>query len=114
LAHNIIGKSDQPVVYASRLFNNAKQNYSTTKRKNLTMVFALHKFKHYLLRNKFVYYVYHMAIIYLVNKPHASRKITRWLLFMEYDFTLLYKPSKTHIVAYALSSLLDVTKLLGV
>jgi hypothetical protein len=30
------------------------------------MVFALHKFKHYLLGNKFVFYVDHMA---LVNKP---------------------------------------------
>jgi hypothetical protein len=79
------------------------------------MVFALHKFRHYLLGNKFVYYVDHMALIYLVNKPHASRKIPKWLLlFLEYDFTLLYKPSKTHIFAYALSSLLNVTKPSGV
>jgi hypothetical protein len=33
------------------------------------MVFALHKFKHYLLGNKFFFYVDHMAFIYLVNKP---------------------------------------------
>jgi hypothetical protein len=44
------------------------------------MVFALHKFKHYLLGNKFVFYVYHMALVYLANKPRVSWIITRWLL----------------------------------
>ncbi len=96
-------------MHASKLFNNAKQNYSTTKRKTLAMVFALHKFRHYLLGNKFVYYVDHIALIYLLNKPHALGKITRWLLlFLEYEFTLVYKPNKIHIVTYALSNLLDV------
>jgi hypothetical protein len=33
----------------------------------LTMVFALHKFKHDLLGNKIVFYVDHMALVYLVN-----------------------------------------------
>ncbi len=60
LTHNIIGKSDQPIVYVSRLLNSAEQNYSTIERKALAMVFALHKFKHYLLGNKFVFYVDHI------------------------------------------------------
>jgi hypothetical protein len=42
LAQNVKGKSDQLVVYAYRLFNNAKQNYNTTKRKTLAMVSTLH------------------------------------------------------------------------
>jgi hypothetical protein len=33
------------------------------------MIFALHKFRHYLMDNKFVFYVNHMAVVYLVNKP---------------------------------------------
>jgi hypothetical protein len=45
-------KNDQPIVYAFRLMNKAQQNYNTTKIKALAMVFALHKFKHYLLGNK--------------------------------------------------------------
>jgi hypothetical protein len=31
------------------------------------MVYVLHKFKHYLLENKFVIYVNHMALLYLVK-----------------------------------------------
>ncbi len=50
-------------MYAYKLLDNAKQNYNTTKRKVLAMVFALHKFKHYLLGNEFVFYVDHMALV---------------------------------------------------
>jgi len=68
------------------------------------MVFSLHKFRHYLLGNKFVFYVDHMALVYLVNKPHVLGKIAIWLLlFPEYDFTIVYKLSKTHVVIDALS-----------
>jgi hypothetical protein len=69
LSYKVIGKSDQPIVYASRLLNKTKHNYSTIHKEVLAMVFALHKFKHYLLGNKFVFYVDHMALVYLVNKP---------------------------------------------
>jgi hypothetical protein len=69
LSHNLIRNSDQLVVYASRLLNKAKYNYSIIERKVLAMIFSLHKFKHYLLGNKFVFYLDHMALVYLVNKP---------------------------------------------
>jgi hypothetical protein len=75
------------------------------------MFFALHKFRHYLLNNKFVFYVDHMALIYSVNKPHVSRRLARWLLlFLEYEFTIAYKPNITHVVANALSRLRDITE----
>ncbi len=114
LAQNPTRKYDQPIIYASRLLNKTKQNYTTTNRKALTMVYALHKFKHVLLGNKFVFYVNHMAIVYLVNKPHVSRKITRWLLFSKYEFTVVYKLGKTHVIANVLSKLPDSSKRLGI
>jgi hypothetical protein len=36
LSQNVIGKSDQSIVYASRLLNRVEQNYSTTKRKGFS------------------------------------------------------------------------------
>jgi hypothetical protein len=68
LAKNPTNMHDQPIMYAFRLFNKAQHNYTTTK-KTLTMVYALHKFRHFLLGNKSNLYVYHMALVYLVNKP---------------------------------------------
>jgi hypothetical protein len=108
---NVIGKNDQLVVYASKLLNIGELNYNTIEREVLTVVFSLHKFRHYLLSNKFVFYVDHMALVYLVNKPHVSSIIIRrLLLFIEYDFILVYKLGITHVVAWTLSILPYRTK----
>ncbi len=55
-------------MYSLRLFNYVESNYIITKREALTMVYALHKFRHYLLGNMFTFYMDHMALVYLVNK----------------------------------------------
>jgi hypothetical protein len=75
------------------------------------MVFSLHKIKHYLLGNKFVFYVDHMALIYLVNKPQVLGVKVKWLLlFLEYNFTIVYKLGGTHVVIDSLSRLLNIIK----
>jgi len=35
-------------------------------------------------------------------------------LFLEYDFTIVYKPRRTHVIAVALLRLPDITKPIGV
>ena len=69
LAQNPTGKTDQPIAYASRLLSKAEKNYTTTKKEALVMVYAVNKFHHYLLDNRFIFYVDHLALQYLVNKP---------------------------------------------
>ncbi len=52
---------------------------------------VLHKFIDYLLGNKNVFYVDHIALVYLVKNSQVSRRITKWLLlFLEYDFIIVY------------------------
>jgi hypothetical protein len=50
-------------------FQQCKKNYTIVEREALAMIYALHKLKHYLLGNKFVFYVDHMAFVYLIRKP---------------------------------------------
>ncbi len=69
------------------------------------MVYVLHKFKHFLLGNKFVFYIEHMAFVYLVNKPQMFERMAKWMLFLKYEFTIVYKFSKTHVVTDVLSRL---------
>ncbi len=108
LSQNVTWKSDQFIVYASRFLNRTKHSYSTTEKEALVMVFGLHNFRHYLLGNKFVFYVDHMALVYLVNKPQVLGIIARWLLlFLEHDFTIVYKLGRTHVAA---DVLLDVAE----
>jgi hypothetical protein len=43
-----------------------------------------------------------MALVYLINKPQISKHIARWLLlFLEYEFIVIYKPRHTHVVTNA-------------
>lgn len=57
------------------------------------MVYALQKFRHYLLGGHFKMYIDHSALKYLVNKPVLGGCICRWLLlFQEYDFEVIVKP----------------------
>lgn len=60
---------DLPVYYASRLLNAAERNYTTTEREALVNIFAVKKFRHYLLGNRLVFFVDHTALVNLVNKP---------------------------------------------
>jgi hypothetical protein len=69
VAQNPRDKMDHHVMYSSILFNFDERNYTTIERKFLAMVYALHKFRHYLLGNMFTFFVDHMALVYLVNKP---------------------------------------------
>jgi hypothetical protein len=93
-------------MYSSRLFNSIEKNYIIIDREALVMVYALHKFRHYLLGNKFTFYIDHMALMYLVNKPQVFGRLTKWLLlFLEYDFKIVYKPGKSHIMVDALNRL---------
>ena len=96
-----------PVSYASRQLNSAKKNYSTTKREGLGMIFIVKKFRHYLLANKFVLYMDHQALLYLVNKPCNTSRIVRWfLILLEFDFTVVVKKGVTHQRADHLSRLM--------
>jgi hypothetical protein len=45
----------------------------------------------------------------------VSGRIAKWLLlFLEYEFTVVYKPSKTHVVVDDLFRLLDISKPSGI
>jgi hypothetical protein len=111
LAQNPNKKCDQPIAHAFRFLNNVKKNYTITKRETFSMVYALHKLKHYLLGNKFVFYVNHVALMYFVKKPQLLGRITRWLLlFLEYDFLMVYKLRHSHLVVDAFSQLPNVIK----
>ena len=104
-----------PILYASRQLNNAEQNYTTTEREGLGMVYAVKKFRHYLLANKFVFFVDHQALLYLVNKPCMTGRITRWLLIlMEFDFTVAVRKGRTHVLADHMSRIPNGEKPIGV
>jgi hypothetical protein len=84
---------DHPIEFASIKLSDSEQNYNTMEREGLAMVYALQKFRHYLLGKHFKMFMDHLALKYLVNKPVLGGIICRWvLLFQEFDFEVIVKP----------------------
>ena len=93
LAQQGEGDIDHPIYFSSRKLSTTENNYTTTEREGLAMVYALQKFRHYLLGSNFKMYTDHSALKYLVNKPLLGGRICRWvLLFQEYNFEVVVKP----------------------
>ena len=89
------GGIDHLIAYSSRKLSTAEKNYTTTEREGLAMVYALQKFRHYLVGASFKMFIDHSALKYLVNKPVLGGRIYRWLLlFQEYDFEIIVKPRR--------------------
>ena len=106
---------DFPILYASRQLNNTERNYSTTKQEGLGMIFVIKKYRHYLLANKFIFFIYHQALLKLVNKPCNTGRIVRWfLILLEFDFIVVVKQGKTHQRANHLIQMIHVEKPTGI
>jgi hypothetical protein len=89
------GDIDHPISFASRKLSTVERNYTTTKREGLAMVYALQKFRYYLLGGHFKMFTDYSALKYLVNKPVLGGRICRWLLlFQEYDFEIVVNPGR--------------------
>ena len=71
---------DNPITFPSKKLSSAECNYTTTEREGLAMVYALQKFRHYLLGAHFKMFTDHSTLKYLVNKPVLGGRICRWLL----------------------------------
>ena len=83
---------DNPISFAGIKISTVENNYITAKREGLAMVYALQKFRHYLLGGHFKMYTNHSALKYLVNKPMLGGNICLWLLlFQEFDFEITAK-----------------------
>ena len=93
------GDIDHPIAFASRKLSFAKKTYTTTEREGQAMVYALHKFRHYLLGSHFKMFIDHSSLKYLVNKPVLGGKICRCLLlFQEFDFEIIMKSGHLNVV----------------
>jgi hypothetical protein len=62
------GAMDHHIYFESRKLLQSEHNYSMTEREGLAMIYALHKFRHYLLGPHFKFFTNHSALKYLVNK----------------------------------------------
>ncbi|KAJ9693115.1 hypothetical protein PVL29_012026 [Vitis rotundifolia] len=94
------------IYYASKTLNEAQRNYTTTEKELLAVVFALDKFRAYLVGSSIVVFTDHSALKYLLTKQDAKARLIRWILLLQ-EFNLQIKDKKgvENVVADHLSRL---------
>ncbi|KAJ9551268.1 hypothetical protein OSB04_015313 [Centaurea solstitialis] len=96
------------IYYASRTLDSAQANYSTTEKELLAVVFALEKFRQYLLGTKVVVFTDHAALRYLMTKKDAKPRLIRWILLLqEFDLEIRDKSGAQNLVADHLSRIVS-------
>ena len=82
----VLGQRDDKtfiaIYYASKTFNEAQENYSTTEKEMLAMVFSCEKFRPYILGSHVIVHADHVAIKYLMAKKYAKPRLIRWVLLL--------------------------------
>lgn len=105
MAQSPTGKYDQPILYGSWLLNLAKKKLynhwlgGLGNGLRLAEVLALCA-----KQQSGFFYVHHSALAHLVNKPKLRGCVARsLLLFIVFNFSVVYKPKKSHGASNPLS-----------
>nr|CAN81251.1 hypothetical protein VITISV_031915 [Vitis vinifera] len=94
------------IYYASKTLNEAQRNYTTTEKELLAVVFALDKFRAYLVGSSVVVFTDHSTLKYLLTKQDAKARLIRWILLLqEFNLQIRHKNGVENVVADHLSRL---------
>jgi hypothetical protein len=70
------------IAYASKTLTGPQLNYATTEKELLAVVFAIYKFRSYLVGAKVIVYTDHAALKYLLTKKDVKPRLIRWILLL--------------------------------
>ena len=103
------------IYYASKTLDSAQANYTTTEKEFLAVVFALEKFRSYIVGSPVTIFTDHAALKYLLSKQDTKPRLTRWILLcQEFNLTIKDKKGVENVVADHLSRLVPDSNFQGI
>ena len=77
------------ISYARKTLSGAQLNYATIEKELLAVVFAIDKFRSYLVGAKVIVFTDHATLKYLFTKKDAKPRLLRWIsLLQEFDLEI--------------------------
>ena len=71
------------VYYASKTLNEVQRNSKTTENELLAVVYALDKFRSYLVGSDIIIFTDYLALKYLLTKQNAKARLITWVLLLQ-------------------------------
>ncbi|KAK9033724.1 hypothetical protein V6N11_049909 [Hibiscus sabdariffa] len=99
-----VDKEPHVIAYASCTLDSAQRNYSITEKELLAIVFALEKFRSYLLGTNVIVFSDHATLRYLMSTKEAKPRLIHWILLLqEFNLEITVKKGRENLVANHLS-----------
>ena len=98
------------IYYARKTLNSPQSNYTTMEKEFLAVVFALEKFRSYIVGSPVTIFTDHAPLKYFLSKQDTKPWLTRWIpLCQEFNLTIKDKKGVENVVPDHLSRLVSET-----
>ncbi|GAN11692.1 endonuclease and reverse transcriptase activity [Mucor ambiguus] len=100
-------QNSRPIAFASKTLSSAEQNYSTTEKECLAIVWALQHFHPYIYGATLNIYTDHIALKSILGTRLPRGRIARWIVALQeyHPYTIIHKKGILNTDADALSRL---------
>ena len=102
----VLMQEERPLAYFSHALSPQTQAKSIYERELIAMVFAIRKWRTYLLGQRFIMRTHQRSLKYLLEQRVVEGEHCKWLLkLLNYNFDIQYNPGKENTIVDSLSRL---------